>query len=89
MFCKIKKAALVLMAMTVIALMAAPAALAQTVTSTALDMSWISGAWQYAYGTFNMLTPVLQIGVGFLFAGVILGAFILVLNWGRRQLAKG
>ncbi len=89
MFHKIKKAALVLMALVVIALMAAPAAFAQTVTATSLDMTWISEAWQYAYGTFNMLTPALKIGVGFLFAGVILGAFIMVLNWGRRQLARG
>ena len=89
MFNKVKKAALVLMAMAVLALMVAPAAFAQSVTSDTLDMTWISGAWQYAYGTFNMLTPVLKIGVGFLFAGVILGAFILVLNWGRRQLARG
>ena len=89
MFNKIKKTALMLLAVLVLAAMVAPAALAQSVTSDTLDMSWISGAWQYAFGTFNMLTPALKIGVGFLFAGVILGAFIMVLNWGRRQLARG
>lgn len=60
-------------------------AFAQTVTASSLDMAWLTGAWQYAFGLFNILSPVLKIGVGFVLAGLLIAGFMGLLNWGRRS----